>query len=370
MTAAALHVSAEALKAFIVAAFDALGMPPAIAELTADLMVKTDLRGVDSHGVGMLPKYVEWTRAGFIVPAAEPKVVRDEGPTALVDGNQAMGHYTATAAMELAVAKARAHGVGFVAVRNSNHFGACALYSMKALAYDMIGLALTNSPSPAMVPTFGRKAMLSTNPLSLAAPAGREPSFVLDMATTTVSIGQLNVARRWGRPIPEGWALDPSGAPTTDPLVALASRLLTPLGGSRELGGHKGYGLGLLVDILSGVLPGAVHGDLFFRSDPARRRTNVGHFFGALEIARFRPLEEFKAAMDDLLAALKASPKAEGQARIYVAGEPELECEARRRREGIPLAPGLVAELREVAATLGIPFTLDRDEAGPSKKLR
>lgn len=360
MTDAPVMVGPEALRGFIAAVFDRLGLPPGIAELTADLMVQTDLRGVDSHGVGMLPKYVEWIRAGYIVPAAEPKVVRDEGPTALVDGQQAMGHYTATAAMELAIAKARVHGVGFVAVRNSNHFGACASYSMKALAHDMIGLALTNSPFPAMAPTFGRKAMLATNPLSLAAPAGQEPPFVLDMATTTVAIGQLHQASRWGRPIPEGWALDPSGAPVTDPASALASRLLTPLGGSRELGGHKGYGLALLVDILSGVLAGAVHGDLFFRSELQGRRTNVGHLFGALEIARFRPIEEFKAAMDDLLGALKASPKAEGQERIYVAGEPELECEARRRREGIPLAPGLVAELREIAASLGLPFPLDR----------
>jgi len=219
---------------------------------------------------------------------------------------------------------------------------------MKALAHDMIGLVTTNSPFPAMVPTFGRKAMLATNPLSLAAPAGREHPFVLDMATTTAAIGQIHQAGRWGQPVPEGWALDAAGRPTTDPAVALASRLLTPLGGSRELGGHKGYGLGLLVDILSGVLPGAVHGDLYFRSDLKDRRVNVGHLFGAIEIARFRPVEEFKAAMDDLLAALKASPKAEGEARIYVAGEPELECEARRRREGIPLPPRLVAQLEEI----------------------
>lgn len=363
MTRPPLLVRAEQLRGFLLAVLERLGMPPAIAELTAELMVQTDLRGVDSHGVAMLPKYLEWIRAGFILPAAEPKVVRDEGPTALVDGQQAMGHYTATAAMELAIAKARAYGVGFVAVRNSNHFGACALYSMKALAHDMIGLALTNSAFPSMVPTFGRTAMLATNPLSVAAPAGREPPFVLDMATTTVAIGQLALAALWERPIPEGWALDPSGRPTTDPAVGLASRLLTPLGGSRELGGHKGYGLGLLVDILSGVLPGAVHGDLYFRSDLKDRRANVGHLFGAIEIARFRPVAEFKAAMDDLLAALKASPKAEGHDRIYVAGEPEFECEARRRREGIPLPPRLIAQLKEIAAILALPFPLGRDPA-------
>ena len=165
MTDRPLVVSAPALKAFIVSVFDRWGTPPAIAELTADLMVRTDLRGVDSHGVGMLPTYLRWHRRGWIVPAAEPKITRDEGTTAVVDGQQAFGHYTATLAMELAIAKARAHGVGFVTCRNSNHYGAAANYSMMALAHDMIGLSLTNS-GPAVVPTYGRQAMLGTNPIS------------------------------------------------------------------------------------------------------------------------------------------------------------------------------------------------------------
>jgi LDH2 family malate/lactate/ureidoglycolate dehydrogenase len=225
-----------------------------------------------------------------------------------------------------------------------------------ALAHDMIGLSLTNS-GPAVVPTYGRQAMLGTNPISLAAPAGRHCPFVLDMATSTVAIGKLSVALWGGKPIPPGWALDEEGQPTTDPTVAYETRLLTPLGATRELGGHKGYGLAVMVDILSGVLAGAAFADVRRRnSDPVR--PDIGHFFGAIDITRFRDLDAFKADMDDLLHALKDSPKAEGQDRIYVAGEPEWECEQRRRREGIPLAPGLVSQLRAVSAETALPFTL------------
>ena len=180
---------------------------------------------------------------------------------------------------------------------------------------------------------------------------------MLDMATSTVAIGKLSVALRWGKPIPTGWALDSEGHPTTDPNVAYQTRHLTPLGATRELGGHKGYGLAVMVDILAGVLAGATFADVR-RRDPDPVRPDIGHFFGAIDIARFRDLDTFKADMDDLLRALKESPKAEGQDRIYVAGEPEWESEQRRRREGIPLAPGLVAQLREVSAETGAPFTL------------
>jgi LDH2 family malate/lactate/ureidoglycolate dehydrogenase len=352
----ALTIRHPELEAFVVAVLRRWGAAPAVAALTAELMVRTDLRGVDSHGVGMLPKYEEWRAAGYIVPAAEPGVVSDHGPTAVVDGNQGIGHHVSAVAMELAIAKARAHGVGFVAVRNSNHYGAAANYAMMALAHDMIGLSMTNTPWPAQVPTFGRQAMLGTNPISIAVPAGRHHPFVLDMATSAVAIGKLVVASRWAKPIPAGWALDPQGQPTTDPDVAYATRLLVPLGGSRELGSHKGYGLAVMVDILAGVLAGAVHSDLNARAGGPSDRVNVGHFFGAFDIARFRDLDQFRADMDDLLASLKTSPPAEGASRVLVAGEPEWECEARRRRDGIPLAPPLVAQLQALAAALDLTF--------------
>jgi len=348
-------VSAEALTAFIVSVLEALQMSPANASLTADLMVRTDLRGVDSHGIGMLPRYVEWTRAGFVNPGAEPVVARDDLATALVDGQKGLGHPASVLAMNLAIAKAANYGVGIVAVRNSNHFGACANYSMMALDRGMIGLAVTNSPFVAMVPTFAKKPMMGTNPLSFAAPAAAHSPFVLDMATTTVAVGKLTIASRWDKPIPEGWGLDADGRPTTSAQKVLASRLLSPLGGSRELGSHKGYGLGVMVDILSGVLSGAVYGDVLDRKGArARKESNTGHCFAAIDIDRFRPLEEFTASMDDMLQALKDTPRAEGQERVYTAGEPEAETERQRRVQGIPVAPALVRQCNEIAADLRV----------------
>jgi LDH2 family malate/lactate/ureidoglycolate dehydrogenase len=348
-------VTHEDLHAFLVDALAAMKMRREAAETTAALMVLTDLRGVDSHGIGMLPRYHELWRDGFIAMDAEPAVLRDDGAIAALDGGRGLGHPVSTIAMRMAIDKARAYGIGIATVRHSNHYGAAANYSMMALEHDLIGLSTTNSPYVAAVPTFGRVPRLGTNPISLAAPAGREAPFVLDMATTTVAVGKLTIASRWKKPIPAGWALDDRGLPATDAAVALRHRLLTPLGGTRELGSHKGYGLAAMVDILSGVLAGAVHTDLYYRSDmPDSKLANVGHCFAAIDPGRFRPLDEFKRDMDDMIASLKATPPAEGQARVLVAGEPEAECEARRRAEGIPLAPALVAQVNAIAGGLGV----------------
>jgi len=348
-------VTEARLTTFLVDALRAMKMPRERAVITAGLMVRTDLRGVDSHGIDMLPRYHELWQGGFIVMEAEPVLVKDSMATGLYDAAKGLGHFVSTLAMQLAIDKAKTYGLGVVGVRNSGHFGAAANYSMMALAHDMIGVSTTNSPYVAMVPTFGREAKISTNPLSFAAPAGRHAPFVLDMATTTVAFGKLRLASRWGKPIPSGWALDDTGEPTSDADVAVKHRLQTPLGGTRELGSHKGYGLGMMVDILSGILPGAVYGDLFFRSDRQERRVqDVGHCFIALDPARFRPIEDFKRDMDDYFDSLKATPLAEGRDRIYVAGEPEAESEVRRRRDGIPLSPALMARVDEIARSLGV----------------
>src|SRR5687767_10532712 len=349
-------VSHTRLTEFIRAALVVMRMPKERAGITAGLMVRTDLRGVDSHGIDMLPRYHELWEQAFIVMEGEPAIVRDHAATALYDGAKGLGHYVSTLAMRLAIDKARTFGIGIVTVRNSGHFGAAANYSMMALEQGMIGLATTNSPYVAMVPTFGRAPKLSTNPLSFAAPAGRHAPFVLDMATTTVAIGKLSVASRWKKPIPAGWALDDSGEPTTDPFVALKHRLLTPLGGTRDLGSHKGYGLGVMVDILSGVLGGGLYGDLFWRTDLQERKLhNLGHCFAAIDPARFRPIAEFKRDMDDFFDSLKSTPTAEGESRVYVAGEPEAECEKERLAKGIPLAPALVEQVNVIASGLGVP---------------
>ncbi len=355
MAETAVVVPDTRLAEFLVQALTAMKMPLERARITADLMVRTDLRGVDSHGIDMLPRYHELWREGFVVMEADPVLARDTMATAVYDGAKGLGHYVSTLAMRLAIDKARTYGLGMVAVRNSGHYGAAANYSMMALAHDMIGVSTTNSPYVAMVPTFGRTAKLATNPLSFAAPAGRHAPFVLDMATTTVAFGKIRLASRWKKPIPAGWAVDDRGLPTTDADIATQHRRLTPVGGSREAGSHKGYGLGVMVDILSGILPGAVYADLFLRTDRgARRQQDVGHCFVAVDPSRFRPLEEFKRDMDDMFDSLKTTPPAEGQARVYVAGEPEAECEARRRRDGIPLSPALVATCARIARDLGI----------------
>jgi LDH2 family malate/lactate/ureidoglycolate dehydrogenase len=356
------RVPAELLERQIEAIFKAWGLTPGDRKLCARLMVETDLRGVDSHGAAMLDRYADWYRAGYIRPKPRRRLLRNGPTTAVLHGGHGLGHPAAAQAMELAIRKAWRYGVGFVAVCGSNHFGAAACYSMMALPHGMIGIATTNAAIPAVVPTFGRDPMFSTNPLSVAVPAGRQPAFVLDMATSTVAVGKIKIAMRKEVPIPAGWTLDAGGLPTTDPHVAHASRRLTPLGGTRELGSHKGYGLAVLVDILSGVLAGAGYGDRFIRrqkgSGPPPRHMEVGHFLGAIRVDRFRPLRAFQADMDDMLQALKNCPPAEGHARVLVAGEPEMEAEAERRRLGIPLDPKVREEVRKLAAEYGAPVLL------------
>jgi len=270
-------------------------------------------------------------------------------------------------AMRLAIDKAQEVGCGFVAVRNSNHYGIAGYYAMMALeAGNLIGMSMTNADL-LVVPTFGRNAILGTNPIAVAAPAGQERPFVLDMATSTVPRGKLEVYDRLGKPMPIGWATDERGLDTTDATRVLqnlktrAGGGLLPLGGAGELlSGHKGYGLALLVDVLCGVLPGAGYADTIYPKTPEGKPlpANVGHFFGAWRIDGFRPVEEFKAAMDDIIRRLKDSPKAEGQTRIYIHGEKEFEEAERRQREGIPLVGKVYQDLQAIAGEVGVAFDL------------
>ncbi len=357
----------KALKSFCKRVFERLDVPSEDAEITADVLVRADLRGIGSHGVARLRRYVDGIRRGQMLPRPEVRRTYETPTTALIDGGGGLGPPVAYRAMLLAMDKAEAMGVGLVAVRNSNHYGIAGYYAMMALERDLIGVSMTNA-DVLVVPTFGKKAMLGTNPISVAVPAGKERPYVLDMATSTVPRGKLETYYREGKEIPLGWATDERGLATTDParvLKNLASRAgggLLPLGGEGELmGGHKGYGLALLVDILCGVLPGAGYADTIYPKAPDGRPlpANVGHFFGAIRIDAFRPLEDFKETMDDLLRRLKDSPKAEGQDRIYIHGEKAFEMEERRRKEGIPLHPKVVADLRAIAEEVGVPYELE-----------
>jgi LDH2 family malate/lactate/ureidoglycolate dehydrogenase len=253
-----------------------------------------------------------------------------------------------------------------VSVRNSNHYGIAAYYALMALKEEMIGISMTNA-AVLVLPTFGRDAMLGTNPISVAAPAGEEYPFVLDMATSTVPRGKLEVYERQEKALPLGWATDERGVPTDDAGLVLENVLartgggLLPLGGAGELmGGHKGYGLALLVDVLCGVLPGAGYANTIYpkAADGNPLPANVGHFFGALRVDAFRPLADFGATMDDLIRRLKNSPKAEGQNRIYIHGEKEFEMEQERKLNGVILHPKVISDLQAIADEVGETYNL------------
>jgi LDH2 family malate/lactate/ureidoglycolate dehydrogenase len=348
------RVNHEKLTRFVAACFEKLGVPPADAQIAADVLVMSDLRGVDTHGVirfNPTSWYVKWLRDGEMNPQPNLRVVSETPSSALLDGERGMGMVIGHRAMELAIRKAAETGVGMVAVCNSRHFGMSAYYAMRALPHDMIGLAMTNA-SRQVVPTFGREARFGTNPLCLAAPALEELPFVLDMATTTAAAGKLELAARRGESIPSGWALGEREEPTTDPRAAQKARRLLPLGGTREGGSHKGYGLAIMVEILCGALSGTLTA-LNTDQDPR------GHFFGAIRIDAFRPAEEFKRDMDRLIRALRSTPPMEGQERVYVAGEIEFATAREREERGIPLLTSVVNGLREVSKQLSVPFDLE-----------
>lgn len=361
------RAQAKALMGFCVRAFQRLGVAEEDARITADVLVMADLRGVASHGVAHLRRYADGLRAGTVVACPQEKVVTETPAAATIDAGAGLGPPVSYRAMRKATQKAMDVGAGFVTVRNSNHYGIAGYYAMMALQYDCIGLSLSNG-SPRVVPTFGRNAMLGTNPIAVAAPAGKELPFVLDMATSTVALGKLEIADQLDRPIPFGWAVDGHGRPMDDAHFALQEFRkrtgggLLPLGGEGELlSGHKGYGLALGVDIFSGLLSGAAYADQVCPRTPEGKplRANIGHFFGAWRIESFRPVDEFKAAMDDLQQLLRNAPKADGQARIYIHGEKESQAVERHLREGIPLNRKVAADLRALAGELQVEYDLD-----------
>ena len=362
----AVQVQAEPLKDFCVQVFQQMDVPEEDARITADVLVTADLRGINSHGVARLRRYVKGLRDGMMIARPETRVVTETPTTALIDAGAGLGQPVSYRAMERAVHKAQEYGSGFVTVRNSNHFGIAGYYAMMALEHDCIGISMTNA-AVLVAPTFGRDAMLGTNPIAVAAPAGQERPFVMDMATSTVPRGKLEVYSRMEKPIPLGWATDETGTPTDDTDRVLenfkrrAGGGLLPLGGAGELlRGYKGYGLSLWVDIFCAILSGAAYADLVYPKAPDGKPlpSNIGHFFGAWRVDAFRPVDEFEAAMDDLQRRLKSAPKTEGQTRIYIHGEKEYEAAERNLLEGIPLDPKVAADLRAIGDELGVEYNL------------
>jgi LDH2 family malate/lactate/ureidoglycolate dehydrogenase len=346
-------VTDRALAEQVGAILEAWGMPDAERAITVEKILYADLRGIDSHGCCMFPFYQQLRDEGRLNAKATVAVVREDASTALVDGGGGLGHAPGTRAMEIAIEKSRATGVGVVAVRHSGHYGAAGAYAVMAAERGLIGLATTSTPTPAVVPTFGRKPMLGTNPIALAAPAGRNRPFLLDMATSTVSLGKLLERWRSGRALPPRWAVDAHGRPLTNGRIAAQQRRLAPLGGDREGGSHKGYGLAVVVEILSAILPGIA------LTDPAAgRRDEVGHFFLALDPARFREAAGFAGDLDQLLDSLRGAEPIDPRQPVLVAGDPEQATLVRRRRDGIPLTRSVFEDLRAVARAAGAPFVL------------
>ncbi|MBX3011563.1 MAG: Ldh family oxidoreductase [Caldilineaceae bacterium] len=354
-----IRIPADEMRTFIAALFQRLQVPADDAQTAADVLVTADLRGVESHGINNLWQYTDPLRAGTLNPQPNITLPSETGVTALVDGDGGMGLVVGVKAMDLCIAKAKEHGVGIATVRRSRHYGMAAYHAMRCLPHDMIGISLTNNAGIAIVPTYGNEPMLSTNPISVAVPTDKEIPYVLDMATSVVAFSKIGAALTKGEKIPLGWVIDDQGQPVDDSQAAWEGRRILPLGSTPDGSSHKGYGLAVLVDILTGVLSGGIYGNLAFRNPPEdpKVRDSSSHFFMAIRIDSFRPVDEFKATMDDMLSALRNSAKAPGRDRIYTHGEKEYEATAERSRLGIPYHVAFVKKLRELATEFDVPFS-------------
>ena len=351
--------SYQSLLAFTESIFQKLGVTN--ASLAAQALLSADLRGVDSHGVARLSGYLRLIEAGRVNPAADPKIIHQTPSTATVDGDKGLGLIVAPFAMQTAIDKARQTGTGWVSVKNSNHFGIAAFHAMMALEEDMIGIAMTNA-SALVAPTFAAERMLGTNPICVAIPAGTQPPFVADLATTTAANGKLEILQRKGEPTPAGWVQDSEGADSTDAHALKSGGALLPLGSDRERGSHKGYALGAVVDIFSAVLSGANYGPwvppfpAYVPMPEGMPGEGIGHFLGAMRIDAFRPAADFKEHMDNWITRFRNTRPAAGFDKVLIPGDPEREEEAVRRKSGIHLHKAVVHDLQTIAQHFDVPF--------------
>lgn len=337
-----------------------IGCPEADALLATKVLLSADLRGVDSHGVARLSGYVRLWKAGRINTTPNIKITHETPSTAVVDGDRGLGLVVAPKAMEIAMAKAKAVGTGWVSVKNSNHYGIAGYHAMMALEQDMIGISMTNA-SPLVAPTFSLDKLLGTNPIAVAVPTKEQPPFVADFATTTAANGKLEMLQRKSMEAPAGWIQDAKGNQSLNPHELKSGGALLPLGGDREHGSHKGYCLGAVVDIFSAVLSGANYGPwvppfvsfLPLPENPVGE--GIGHFFGAMRIDAFRPAEEFKSHMDNWIATFRNAKAMEGE-KVIIPGDPERNMEHERITSGIPLLAPVVKDLKELGEGFGISF--------------
>jgi LDH2 family malate/lactate/ureidoglycolate dehydrogenase len=340
-------IPAGELRAFAASLLDALGVPQAKSQLVAESLVAANLRGVDSHGLQLLPYYIEQIEWGDMDAKTDGSVISETGSCLHYDGQNGIGQAIAQTCTGHAIRLAAAHGMGMVVARESNHFGAAAFWAQKVAAEGQIGIVMCNAS--ALVPPWqGKEARLGTNPICMAVPGGEEKPWLLDMATTTVAAGKIFKAKINGQPqIPANWAMDSEGVPTTDTETALQGLLM-------PLGGYKGSGLAMMAEILCAVLGGGAMstelGGIRFRGKAVR----VSQMFLAIDIARFEPVDEFRARMDRLIRMLKTTPPATGYSEVLVAGEPEWRTEQERLRSGIPVGPGTWKALCEAGDRLGV----------------
>ena len=349
----AQRFSASSLMDFVDQAFQRMDVPPDDARVTAKVLVETDLMGIESHGVAHLtvhPSYILGFKQGVVNPRPNIRVVHETPSTALVDGDGGLGPVVGCRAMGIAIEKAKECGTGMVAVTKSRHYAAAGYYALMAVPHDMIGLALTNSP-PLVGPTFGKGRMLGTNPIAVAVPTRSGHPFLLDMATSAAAHGKYEIARREGKPVPPTWGADEEGNPSSDITRVMSRGWLLPLGSTPEASSYKGYDLAMVVDILSGILSGV---------GPSLQieylKHEVGHFFGAVRIDGFRPADEFKAAMDEMLDTFRNAPTVGGAERVLIAGQREFETRDERMAHGIPLHASIVTLLNRLAEEVGVPM--------------
>ena len=349
------------LQKFTKEVFNKIGCSKEDTDLATDVLLSADLRGIDSHGIARLSGYIRLWEAKRINATPSIKTIHETPSTAVVDGDGGLGLVVAPKAMEIAIQKAKQVGTGWVAVKNSNHFGIAGFHSMMALQHDMIGMAMTNA-SPLVAPTYSVERLLGTNPIAVAIPAGKQPAFVADFATTTAANGKLEILQRKNKDAPLGWIQDKKGNPSTNAHELKEGGALIPLGSDREHGSHKGYCLGSWVDIFSAVLSGANYGPwvppfVSFLAPPADPvGQGIGHFFGAMRVDAFRPASEFKNHMDNWIERFRSAKTVEGEERVLIPGDPEREMTEGRMKSGIPLNKKVEEDLRELATRFGLTF--------------
>ena len=349
------------LQDFTMQVFLHFGISRKDSALASEVLSLADVRGIDSHGVARLHTYYEMLTLGRINPTPAIKVIRERKSVCTVDGDNGLGLIVGPKANTIAMDKADLFGSGWVSVCNTNHYGIASYYSLKALERDMIGWSMTNS-TKLVAPLWGGERMLGTNPISIAFPGLKNLPIVIDLATSAAAYGKIEIAKRKGQPVPKGWIIDKQGEMSTNPDDMINGGALLPLGSERELGGHKGYALSAMVDILTSVLSGANWGPFappfaLRQEIPARSvGKGIGHFFGAMEIQGFMDVTEFKKRIDEWIEVFRNTKPAKGTSGPLIPGDPEHKEEVKRRKEGIPLISAVVNDLLEVSKQTGIPF--------------